>query len=53
MPTPFVNKERIDIGSSVPGDTPLLWQVRAVGAMAHVADNATGANPIRAAEATA
>ena len=28
MPTIFVNKERVDIGSSVPGDTPLLWILR-------------------------
>jgi isoquinoline 1-oxidoreductase alpha subunit len=28
MPTLFVNKERIDIGASVPGDTPLLWILR-------------------------
>jgi isoquinoline 1-oxidoreductase alpha subunit len=24
----FVNKERVDIASSVPGDTPLLWVLR-------------------------
>jgi len=28
MPILFVNKERIDIGASVPGDTPLLWILR-------------------------
>ena len=28
MPTLFVNKERVDISSSVPGDTPLLWILR-------------------------
>jgi isoquinoline 1-oxidoreductase alpha subunit len=28
MPTIFVNKERVDIASSVPGDTPLLWILR-------------------------
>jgi isoquinoline 1-oxidoreductase alpha subunit len=28
MPTFYVNKERVDIGSSVPGDTPLLWILR-------------------------
>lgn len=28
MPTFFVNKERVDISSSVPGDTPLLWILR-------------------------
>jgi isoquinoline 1-oxidoreductase alpha subunit len=28
MPTLFVNKERVDIASSVPGDTPLLWILR-------------------------
>ncbi|HEY1329254.1 MAG TPA: (2Fe-2S)-binding protein [Casimicrobiaceae bacterium] len=28
MPTLFVNKERVDIGASVPGDTPLLWILR-------------------------
>ena len=24
----FVNKERVDIASGVPGDTPLLWVLR-------------------------
>jgi isoquinoline 1-oxidoreductase alpha subunit len=28
MPAFYVNKERVDIGSSVPGDTPLLWILR-------------------------
>jgi len=28
MPTIFVNKERVDIASNVPGDTPLLWILR-------------------------
>ena len=28
MPTFFVNKERVDISSSVSGDTPLLWLLR-------------------------
>jgi len=28
MATFFVNKERVDIASSVPGDTPLLWILR-------------------------
>jgi isoquinoline 1-oxidoreductase alpha subunit len=28
MPTFFVNKDRVDISSSVPGDTPLLWILR-------------------------
>jgi isoquinoline 1-oxidoreductase alpha subunit len=28
MPTIFVNKERVDIASTVPGDTPLLWILR-------------------------
>ena len=28
MPTIFVNKERVDIASSVPTDTPLLWILR-------------------------
>jgi isoquinoline 1-oxidoreductase alpha subunit len=28
MPTFFVNKERVDIASSVPTDTPLLWILR-------------------------
>ena len=28
MPTMFVNKERVDVASSVPGDTPLLWILR-------------------------
>lgn len=28
MPTIFVNKERVDIAASVPGDTPLLWVLR-------------------------
>jgi len=28
MPTFFVNKERVDIASNVPGDTPLLWILR-------------------------
>lgn len=28
MPTFFVNRERVDISSSVPGDTPLLWILR-------------------------
>ena len=28
MPVLFVNKERVDIASSVPGDTPLLWLLR-------------------------
>jgi isoquinoline 1-oxidoreductase alpha subunit len=28
MPTFFVNKERVDISSAVPGDTPLLWILR-------------------------
>ncbi len=28
MPTLFVNKERVDVSSNVPGDTPLLWILR-------------------------
>ena len=28
MATFFVNKERVDIAASVPGDTPLLWLLR-------------------------
>ncbi len=28
MATFFVNKERVDIAASVPGDTPLLWILR-------------------------
>ena len=28
MPTFFVNKERVDVAASVPGDTPLLWILR-------------------------
>ncbi len=28
MPVIFVNKDRVDIAESVPGDTPLLWIVR-------------------------
>jgi isoquinoline 1-oxidoreductase alpha subunit len=28
MPTIFVNKDRVDIAASVPGDTPLLWILR-------------------------
>ena len=28
MATIFVNKERVDIAASVPGDTPLLWILR-------------------------
>jgi isoquinoline 1-oxidoreductase alpha subunit len=28
MPTFFVNKERVDVGSGVAGDTPLLWILR-------------------------
>jgi isoquinoline 1-oxidoreductase alpha subunit len=28
MATIFVNKERVDIAASVPGDTPLLWLLR-------------------------
>ena len=28
MPILFVNKERVDIASAVPGDTPLLWILR-------------------------
>jgi isoquinoline 1-oxidoreductase subunit alpha len=28
VPTLFVNKERVDIAASVPGDTPLLWLLR-------------------------
>ena len=28
MPTIFVNRERVDIASNVPGDTPLLWILR-------------------------
>ena len=28
MPVLFVNKDRVDIASSVPGDTPLLWVLR-------------------------
>ncbi len=28
MPTFFVNKSRVDISASVPGDTPLLWVLR-------------------------
>ena len=30
MPVLFVNKERVDVASSVPGDTPLLWVLRDV-----------------------
>jgi isoquinoline 1-oxidoreductase alpha subunit len=28
MPILFVNKERVDVAASVPGDTPLLWILR-------------------------
>ena len=28
MPILFVNKERVDVASTVPGDTPLLWILR-------------------------
>ena len=28
MPTLFVNRERVDVATSVPGDTPLLWILR-------------------------
>jgi isoquinoline 1-oxidoreductase alpha subunit len=28
MPVLFVNKERVDVASNVPGDTPLLWILR-------------------------
>ncbi|GIK88338.1 MAG: (2Fe-2S)-binding protein [Burkholderiales bacterium] len=28
MPTLFVNQERVDVASNVPGDTPLLWILR-------------------------
>jgi len=28
MPVLFVNKERVDVASSVPADTPLLWVLR-------------------------
>ncbi len=28
MPTIFVNKDRVDVAASVPGDTPLLWILR-------------------------
>ena len=28
MPTIFVNKERVDVAATVPGDTPLLWILR-------------------------
>ena len=28
MPTLFINKERVDVSSNVPGDTPLLWILR-------------------------
>jgi isoquinoline 1-oxidoreductase alpha subunit len=28
MPTLFVNKDRVDVASNVPGDTPLLWILR-------------------------
>ena len=28
MPTLFINKERVDVAASVPGDTPLLWILR-------------------------
>jgi len=28
MPTFYVNKERVDVSASVPGDTPLLWILR-------------------------
>jgi isoquinoline 1-oxidoreductase subunit alpha len=28
VPTLFINKERVDIAASVPGDTPLLWLLR-------------------------
>ncbi len=28
MPTYFINKDRVDIAASVPGDTPLLWLLR-------------------------
>jgi isoquinoline 1-oxidoreductase alpha subunit len=28
MPIFFVNKERVDVAASVPGDTPLLWILR-------------------------
>ncbi|MFO1284052.1 MAG: (2Fe-2S)-binding protein [Burkholderiales bacterium] len=28
MPVLFINKERVDVAASVPGDTPLLWVLR-------------------------
>jgi isoquinoline 1-oxidoreductase alpha subunit len=28
MPTLFINRDRVDIGANVPGDTPLLWILR-------------------------
>jgi isoquinoline 1-oxidoreductase alpha subunit len=28
MPTLFINTERVDVSSNVPGDTPLLWILR-------------------------
>jgi isoquinoline 1-oxidoreductase subunit alpha len=28
MPVLFVNKDRVDVATSVPGDTPLLWVLR-------------------------
>jgi isoquinoline 1-oxidoreductase alpha subunit len=28
MPTLFINQERVDVSSNVPGDTPLLWILR-------------------------
>ncbi len=28
MPIFFVNKDRVDVGAGVPGDTPLLWILR-------------------------
>jgi CO/xanthine dehydrogenase Mo-binding subunit len=28
MPTFFVNKDRVEIAASIPGDTPLLWILR-------------------------
>ena len=28
MPTLFINRERVDVSSNVPGDTPLLWILR-------------------------
>jgi isoquinoline 1-oxidoreductase alpha subunit len=28
MPTLFVNRDRVDVAASVPGDTPLLWILR-------------------------